>query len=352
MLGKSVGAGAVSFALLVALSCAHNVPQDSNTGADGRPKGAKSIVLENGEGKAHGIVTYPGGDRADWKLVELPEKQRGILDIELKWRPPRPNLQLSFDVFDEWFTPIFQPKGGKKGRVRSGSVENAKGKYYIRVFAVGRGDAGKYDLTVNFKESNGPISIDLAKVELQDPPKLPGIPEAEFICDDTNFDQKKPECRNFCPANPPSWAPCKDKCPTPPDVNNPACWKTMPCPKPADRRVLACRPKDFPKCADINNPDPDNPNCDHATAPPQVGRVNHIEAQGSDLIVTIGGAGENNGVNKTWTGKVLRGDGDTPLEGGDVIIVRVGKKETVGKVHLTPDQINQNPRVKLSPPPK
>ena len=32
--------------------------------------------------------------------------------------------------------------------------------------------------------------------------------------------------------------------------------------------------------------------------------------------------------------------------------IRVGKRETIGKVHLTTDQISANPRVKLTPPPK
>jgi len=40
-------------------SCASNVPQDKSTGPDGKIKGAKELVLDNGEAKATGIVTYP-----------------------------------------------------------------------------------------------------------------------------------------------------------------------------------------------------------------------------------------------------------------------------------------------------
>ena len=65
----------VPLALLA--SCANNVPQDKTTGPDGSRKGAKELVLDNGEAKATGIVTYPGGDRVDWKLIQLPEKKRG-----------------------------------------------------------------------------------------------------------------------------------------------------------------------------------------------------------------------------------------------------------------------------------
>ena len=65
MLGKSVGGVAVGLAAVLALSCARNVAQDAATGPDGKIKGARNITLENGEGKAQGIVTYPGGDRIE-----------------------------------------------------------------------------------------------------------------------------------------------------------------------------------------------------------------------------------------------------------------------------------------------
>src|SRR5687768_15534028 len=137
MLGKS-GGMALGLAILFTVSCAHNVNQDKATGEDGKTKGAKPLVLDNGQAKSSGIVTYPGGDRVDWKVIELPEKVRGTLDIKLQWQPPRPGLQLSFDVFDEWNTPIVQSKGaGKKkskSRIRTASIDGAKGKYFIRVF--------------------------------------------------------------------------------------------------------------------------------------------------------------------------------------------------------------------------
>ncbi|MBA3456733.1 MAG: hypothetical protein H0T42_26825 [Deltaproteobacteria bacterium] len=107
----------------------------------------------------------------------------------------------------------------------------------------------------------------------------------------------------------------------------------------------------FPKCQDVNNPDPMNPNCDGATAPSVTTRVMKNEVQGGDLIITIG-AGSNSGVKKGWTATMLRGESDTPLPGGDVTIVRIDKGYTIGKVQLTADQVKVNYRVKLSPPPK
>lgn len=353
MLGKS-GCAALGFAILVCLSCAHNVPQDKSTGPDGKVKGAKALTFENGEAKTSGIVTYPGGDRVDWKLVELPEKQRGVLDIKLQWTPPRPGLQLAFDVFDEWNTPIVQSKKTSKkrstSRVRTAVVDDAKGKYFIRVYAVSRGDAGKYKLTVEFKESNGPMQIDLTKVEIPEPPKLAAIPEPEAVCDEFSFDMKNPACRSVCgPGAPKNWPGCAGKCPEPPDPTNEACWDKV-CPQPPTSRSKACMRdinKNFPPC-DKSSPDPDNPKC-NVKAAPVTGRVIKNEVQGSDVVITIA-VGSDQGVAKGWTGRVLRGDSDTPMDGGDVTVIRVGKRETVGKVRLTTDQIAANPKVKLSPP--
>ena len=90
---------------------------------------------------------------------------------------------------------------------------------------------------------------------------------------------------------------------------------------------------------DINNPDPQNPNCDDATAPPVTGRVIKTEIQQNDTIITVA-AGSDQGVSKTWKGHVLRGDSGSPMDGGEVTVIRVGKRETIGKVHLTTDQIS------------
>jgi len=256
-------------------------------------------------------------------------------------------------VFDEWNTPIVQSqktsKKRSKGRTRSATVDDAKGKYFVRVYAVGRGDAGKYHLTADFKEKTAGPSFDPLKLEIPDPPKLAAVPEVELGCDEFTFDIKVAACKGVCgPGAPPNWPGCTGKCPTPPDPANPVCQKTMDCPTPPDRKFARCAGK-FPKCPDPKNPDPNNPNCDNIKVPPVIGRIVGNSVSGSDLIITIG-QGSNAGVAKTWSAVVLRGDTDEPLRGGDVILVRVDKALTVGKVHLTTDQLSANSRVRLSAP--
>jgi hypothetical protein len=328
--------------------CPRNISGDLATGEDGKQKGAKPIVLENGEGKASGIVTYPGGDRADWKSIELPKDKRGTLDLKLSWQSPRPGLQLSFEVFDEFNYPIAAPGRSRRGKTRKAQVEDAHGTYFIRIYAQQRGDAGKYKLTATYSEKTaGPI-FDAAALDLPDPPSLASLPEAIVPCDEFTFDQKNPQCRMVCPTTvpaPPNWPGCAGKCPNPPSIDIPKCWETMPCPAPMDRRVKSCK---FPKCA-ADNIDPANPNCDNFKLPPVYGTVLRTEASGDGARIVVS-AGSDKGVKPKWIGEVLKGDTETPLEGGRFNVASVRNRECVGTVTLTPDTLKANPRVRLSAP--
>ena len=123
----------------------------------------------------------------------------------------------------------------------------------------------------------------------------------------------------------------------------------MPCPtdKPM-KKIKACKPSDWPKC-DLNKIDPENPNCpDHL--PPITARVIKNELQNGEMYITIG-AGSEQGVTKDWTVKVLSGQsGDQAIGNGDVQIIRIGKRDIVGKTKLSAEQVNANPRVQLTPP--
>lgn len=302
----------IALACVVAIGCANNVPQDRKTGPDGRPKGAKPIVLSEGEGATKGVVTYPGGDRVDWKVVELPAGKKGRLDFRMKWITPRPGLQLGFDVFDQYNQPVAIAKG-RRGRLREVFIGDARGKYFVRVYAKGRGDAGAYKLAVAFKED---IPIEREDYgEIPDPPRLPQVPG--LPCE--TFDPRDPECKNVCPDGargaPPNWKPCVDAGlqqgpPPPPPVAPPP--PPPPAPKPIKARVLK------------------------------------VDVSGGNVLVTLS-AGSDMGVDRNWTGQVMRGDSTSPLAGGKITIIRVDKTITVAKVPLTTDLVTANPIVILNP---
>ena len=359
MLGKSASRRALAnvwvLALCVALAaCAKKVPQDLKTGPDGKVKGAKPITLTQGKelatGRSTGIVTYPGGDRVDWKVIELPADKAGTLTLKLSWIPPRPGLGLGLDVFDQNGKQVQPERASRKRSVRRSKkmeISPARGKYLVRVYARNRGDAGKYTVKAEFTETiTGGGGGDIP-----DPPRLPAVPEADVPCDEFAFDKKNPACRTVCP-NPPdmNWPACKGVCSNLPvgDINNPSCWPKMDCPQQPDRRVASCRNK-FPPC----NPaakDPQNPNCDNYKPEPVKGKVINVQVASDGVIITIN-RGQDKNVDKGWKGKILRKDNGRPMDGGDFTISKVGKREAVGKVRgLTSDQVSANPDVVLEAP--
>ena len=306
-------------------ACPKIVKQESATGPDGKEKGAKPITLdESGEGVAKGIVTYPGGDRVDWKSIELPKDQRGTLSLTLTWVPPRPGLQLAFDVFDPNGKQVASAKGGKKSgkRSRDTAIDNASGKFFVRIYAVGRGDAGTYTFKANFVQGVG------AGADIPEPPRLPAVPEAEVPCDPSQFDKKNPACKTVCPIPmDPSWPACAGACPNPPDVNIASCQATMPCPNPPDPRVRSC-----PKAAPLK----------------VSGSVINVQATSDGVIITVN-RGTKQGVAAKWNGRLLTAGG-APVNGGNFSVIKVSERNCVGKVKLTTDTVNANLDVELTPP--
>jgi hypothetical protein len=349
MLGNSAGVQrgatlALGAIVLLVGACPKMVPQDSHTGADGKPKGAQKVTLENGEARARGIVTYPGGDRVDWKKIDLPADKTGTLSLKLSWQPPRPGLDLSFAVYDQYFWPIAEAKPKKHTKRTSKKIEDiahAKGTYYVMIYASGRGDAGKYTLAVDYAEDKAGPVFDLSKVEIPDPPKLPAVPEPPVPCDPKKYDDKNPACKGVCPDPPdPKNPACANVCPTPPDASIPACQQTMACPNPPDRRVKNCmalwamnKPAPWPPC-DYSKKDPNNPNCDIKLK--LDARIVDVQVSGNDTIITVN-KGSNAGVGQGWTGRVFR-DGK-PVAGGEFTVIRVTKGQAVGKVKLGEDVV-------------
>jgi hypothetical protein len=333
-----------SAAICAALGCAHPLSQDAATGPDGWPTGAVPIALVRGSNAATGVgsgtVSYPAGDRVDWKRIDLPLHQVGTLALVLTWQTTRGADRLGFDVFDSWGAPVVTRGGDGSAeptdlttRTQTGRIDRARGSYLVRVYAVDRHDAGDYQLAVEFAPTDP--GFDPAALAVPEPPRLPDVP-IEPTCDDRAYDPANPACAN--------------KCPTPADVRIAACQATMPCPSPPDRRVAACAPSAWPAC-DLAHRDRGNPNCDHAHVPPVVARIirTDLRSGDSDLFVTIG-AGKQQGLSLRWTARVVHGDDQAPLPNGAITLVRIDDKVTFGKVKLTSDQLPRDARVELQPP--
>ncbi|MDX2090006.1 MAG: hypothetical protein SFX73_19270 [Kofleriaceae bacterium] len=293
------------------LGCANNVPQDRSTGPDGKQKGAKAIVLAQNEGKAGGVVTYPGGDRIDWRVIQLPEGERGQLDLTMTYTTPRPGLRVSFDIFDQWNMPVTPAStSGGRSRTRSATVKKAAGKYYVRIYAPRRGDAGTYKLTAAFVPDEKPPIFNPLDIEVSAPPKLPAVPDAPVAC--TTHDPANPECEQTCaPGAPTTWKGC-------------------------------------PQASSVVVTPPTPPTPPPVVANPITARLVKKDTVGGAIEITLL-VGKSSGIDKSWKAQVLRGETTTALPGGAGQIVSVDRAKTIVRVSLTPDQLTANPNVLLSP---
>ncbi|HUS29802.1 MAG TPA: hypothetical protein VMZ53_14960 [Kofleriaceae bacterium] len=303
---------------LVLVACAHNVPQDKATGPDGKQKGAVPVALVENEAKVKGVVTYPGGDRIDWKKIELPQGTKGKLDLTLTWDTPRPGLRVAFDVFDQWNTPVVPAAKKPAGRMQDASIDVAKGTYYVRIYAPRRKDAGSYKLVANFTPEAPAVPPDMT---VPDPPKLPAIPVAEPGCD--VFDPSVKACEKVCPefGAPAGWKACADK-------------------EKAEKEQQACEEAQKARIEAMKN------------APKSMDkRIIDVKVNGDEATITIAAGTDGQALlDKSWKGEVLNTQTGKPLVGGTVTIVRVGKLQTLAKVNLSVDRLNQNPTVRLTPP--
>jgi hypothetical protein len=286
---------ALGLAAVLATGCLTNVPQHKNSGKDQRTKGARKFKVEDGEGRSRrDVVTYPGGDRIDYWSFKLPEGNRGTLTVKVKFKPPRPGLDVAFRLYDEYFARLGHakptPDSGK--RSKKIKVKNAEAglTYYVQVYAPRRLDAGRYQISVRYNESKTKVAAGPTIVvdDLPDPPKLPAIPDVEP------------------PADP------------------------VPCP---------------------NDPSRMQPNCEDAPPPkvdPIPARVVKFQVSGSGAVIITVDKGKNAGIEQGWVGKVVNSAGKT-VDGGEFKVTKVTSGEAVGKVQLSVDQIRANRKVVLTP---
>jgi hypothetical protein len=78
-----------------------------------------------------------------------------------------------------------------------------------------------------------------------------------------------------------------------------------------------------------------------------VARVLAVNITAGAVILTIA-VGRRDGIDLHMHATLLAGDSDTPLENGDVELLRVEERITRGKVHLTTDQLRNVARVRFS----
>lgn len=353
--GATSGLLALVASLTIASGCAKNVKQDAKTGEDGKSDGAVEVTLANNEGAATGIVTYPGGDRVDWKTFELPKDKVGTLTVKLKWTPPRPGLDLGVAVLNQWNHVVAETKANPRRSRKTQkalTIENAKGKYFLQVYAQKRGDAGKYTVTVAFEENVAGDTFDWLTQSIADPPKLPAVPAAPVECTPTSFDKKNPACASVCPMPPdPSWPACAGQCPVPPDPSIPKCLETMPCPSPPDRKFKMCKPEDFPPCKAAMPPEEKkkNPNCDRYCPPDVIAEVTNESPDGDNATTITIGAGKTDGIDKGWTGELLD-DSDRPIKGSKFTVTVATNQASVAKVKVSATRIPEGARVRLQAP--
>ena len=294
MRARTVRAGLLLLAGLALAGCPRNVDGEAHSGKDVRHKGAKKIKIEDNEGRSRtDIITYPGGDRVDWKVFEIPEGGGGTVKLTLRWRPPRPGLDLAFDVFDQYFHRIARAKPSTSGkRSKKITIADAEpGKYYVQVYAPRRTDAGTYRVEVAIKPGGDAPEVAAAPSEIPDPPTLPALPEASEVVAE----------------NPPGG---DGGTPTPP----------------------------------VDPVEPEVP----AAEPVKARVVRYVLSTGGAVAVTVD-RGKNSGVETGWKGQILNASG-RPVEGGEFVVQKVTGAEAVGKVSLSVDQIKANKRVLLSPP--
>jgi hypothetical protein len=242
------------------------------------------------------------------------------------------------------------PKRSRKSS-KSLTIENAKGKYLLQIYAPSRGDAGKYTVTVTFATASPLDNFNWLEESIADPPKLPAVPPPPVECTPTNFDKKNPDCARICPMPAdPAWPACAGVCPTPPDPAIPSCLESMPCPNPPDRKFKKCTAADFPPCKAAMPPDEKkkNPNCDRFCPPDVIAEVTNESPEGSSTKITIN-AGKTDGVDKGWAGEVLDAN-DVPIRGGKFRVTVVTNQAAVGKVKLSASAIPEGAHVRLKAP--
>jgi hypothetical protein len=263
---------------------------------------ARPIELVSNHGEATGKVAGSG-----WRWIETPDGQSGSLDLWLRWQPPRPGVDVAFDVLDQWHQPIVTGATvharDAQQRVQPGvTIDDASGRYFVRVYSPdGAADAGTYQLTARFR----PAAVAQAAPAPPAPEVAPQPPVAPPV------------------RRPPTPTPTPTPTPIPTPIPSPI---PSPIPTPSPSPSPSAHPAD-----------------------PIVARAIDVAIVGGLVRATVPIRNDVQ-VTAAWRAFVLAGDSDRPLPGGTATIVRIAHKFVVISTRLTLDELSANPRVKLVPP--
>jgi hypothetical protein len=327
-------------AVCASAACGSAITQHSKSGEDFEVKGAKTIKLDDGYGRSKDNVTYPGGDRVDWKTFETPSK--GDISITLKWTSPRPDLDLSMNILDDTYTVVKRvpPASSGSGRKTAELKDMPAGNYYVQVYASGRGDAGEYTLEVQHSPERAVMPQNVEA--LPNPPRLPAIPAAVAAAAGGGGGGGGGVGPKGSETN-----PCKpgEQCPPGALFINPAC-PTAPPAMPGTPCPPAAAIK--PECPEAGPLMPEQP----CPPKPRAGRIIERSRDNQDIIITID-KGSNHGIGKGWMGVIFTGrSGSKVLTGSDFTIFKVTEDESYGKIRkLSLDDLGENTRVELRAPP-
>jgi hypothetical protein len=322
--------------LLALAACAKNIDPAGNTGDDGVYRGAEPIQLVQdpvqksiSRGDDEGIVSYPGGDRVDWKAIEIPADRTGKLVLELSWESPRPGGDLAFIVYDQWGQKLEEVKPSRKRGKRTehskdATAQNVRGTVYVEIYAANRADAGEYELGVTFHDETRII----VSGEPPDVPLPPKLAQVYKPCDKKAPDRTNPDCEGV------------------PDPVAPEPEKVCPNPQKPDRTIKDCV-QYFPQC-DVYDVDELNPNCDGVPEEvyPPVAVELTSEKKSGDKVEIIIPLGSDDGVEIGQQGEFLDASGKV-IENSGFTVLSVKPRTCTAKTKLSEAMVRKNKTVRI-----
>ena len=151
---RRIAATALLAATLLSAGCASRRPPlspappdpEAKSGPDARRSGAIPIRVRQ---RVADEVSFPGGDRTDWKSLAL--DRTGSLLLDLRWDEPGSDLDLA--VFDAVGGRIDgSPIESRPGRKRRRASIGAPGSCFVRIQAIRPGDRSTYVLEATWQD--------------------------------------------------------------------------------------------------------------------------------------------------------------------------------------------------------